>query len=229
MNKKTFIVLSLLCLSAIFLYWKLENKPKPYSTEITSKAVNVLEDPTQILYESETPLLFSKAGGFQVLAIAEYKISGKALAIKINGEYSDVHTPNKSIYPIDIGLIWGDVAESDYDKYIKYHHKSDPNWGSMVKSNQALIIDWKKDLPKKWTKDYVLNHISNNHIIPDSENVYNAICNLKQGEKVAMQGYLVKTIWTKSGHSGSSSLSRADSDCENFYVKRVQIENKIYE
>lgn len=212
-----------------FLLLNFNKKPQPSGE--SSRIIDILDDPMQVPYESGEPLL--QKGDFQVFPLAKYSISAKVLAVKVNGKYSDIHTPGMSVYPIDIGFIWGEVAESAYNQYITYKHIPNSKYGSTVKGNYSLFVDWKKNLPEGWSRDYVMSHLSNNHIIPASEDVYNVICVLKRGQKVFMEGYLVSTAWEERGHTKYSSLSRTDkntgNECEDFYVYRIEIGNKIYE
>ncbi len=223
MKKIPIINIAVLLILLIFfrMIW---NKPQP-AQEATNK-INISQEPIQIPYSTNTPLL--QIGDFQVYPIAKYTVSGKVLSVVVTGKYSDIKTPGKSIYPIDVGLIWGDVAEVDYEQFISSKHKTQTSY-SFIKGNQTLWIGWKKELPNGWSKKYVLNHIGNNHICPATKNIYNAIKSLRKNQKILMQGYLVRTLWANYNFSKKSSLSRKDSDCEDFYVKKIIIENKVYE
>jgi len=199
---------------------------RPQSTRKAIEEVDISQEPIQISYKANIPLL--KKGGFHVYPIAKYTISGKVLSSVVTGRYSDIQTPGKSIFPMDVALIWGDVALVDYDQYISYKHKPQTQYRS-IKGNQTLWVTWKKAFPHAWTDEYVMKHIGNNHICPATENIYNAIKSLRRNQKVLMQGYLVRAVWVNHNFSKDSSLSRNDNDCEDFYVDKIVIEDRIYE
>ena len=94
-----------------------------------------------------------------------------------------------------------------------------------------MIINWKGDLPNNWTTDYVMEHITNNHIFPANENVYKALARLKKGQRVILEGYVLSpnadTIAIIKLHIGHYNPD--DYPCKNFHVKKVQVEDKIYQ
>jgi hypothetical protein len=185
------------------------------STENLS-IVNLLEEPEQTMLE-EARLLYERNDGFQVYAIAEYKIQGIVLEKSVNEKYG-----GESIYPIDVAIIWGEQAKTNYKKYLDTHYTN-----TITNTNRTLWVTLKKDAPNGWSLDEITNHISNNHISPANANIYKAISSLKDGDVVILEGYLLRTEWY--GHTKDSSLSRTDSDCEDFYVEKIQIGNTVFQ
>ncbi|MBU4179087.1 MAG: hypothetical protein KJ625_03985, partial [Actinobacteria bacterium] len=100
------------------------------------------------------------------------------------------------------------------------------------KDNQWLNVKYRSDsLPDGMTGTYVMSHLSNNHVCPATENIYNALVRLKKGQEMLLQGYLVRAQ-AADGRVMSSSLTRDDDEggaCECFYVERLQVEDKVYE
>jgi uncharacterized membrane protein YqiK len=101
------IIIGIVGIAGFFLFSEFYHKPRP-SRIVVDEEIDIRNEPEQILYTSSTPLL--QKGNFHVLPIAKYKIAGKVLAVKVNGPYAYVHTPKKSIYLMDIGLIYGEIA-----------------------------------------------------------------------------------------------------------------------
>jgi hypothetical protein len=190
---------------------------RPVESTKNSEMVDITQEPEQVMLD-ESRILYERPDGFRALAIAEYKIQGIVLGKSVNQKYG-----GSSIYPVDIGLIWGEPAISNFDSYLDRYYSR-----AVTSTNRTIWIDFQKDPPNGWSRDYVMSHISNNHIFPANKNIYNAIIRLKQGKKVIMKGFLLRTDW-RGKNAKDSSLSRADSDCEDFYVEKLQVGDKVYE
>jgi hypothetical protein len=80
----------------------------------------------------------------------------------------------------------------------------------------------------------VVTHSSNNHIIPDNENIHRAIKSINKKDEVILEGWLVnlKGVYRGKNVFWNTSLSRNDTgngSCELFYLLKVRINNKVYE
>jgi hypothetical protein len=190
---------------------------RPLVSEENGQAIDVSQDPDQRIFK-EPKLLYARADGFRVLAIAEYKIKGVILGKSVNQKFG-----GESIYPVDLGIVWGEPAESDFDDYLNTYYTT-----AITDTNRTIWIDFKKDPPLGWSREYIMHHLSNNHISPANENIYNAVIVLRKKYQVTLEGYLLRTDWN-GGHAKDSSLSRTDSDCEDFYVNKIQVGEKIYQ
>jgi hypothetical protein len=182
--------------------------------------MDINAEPVQTAVEDQQPLS-EGPGGARVLPLAEYTISGKALGVKINRRYGE----GDGLFPIDLALAWGLVAVSDYDRYLDY------GFDNVWIYNQWLEyrVDTEK-LPEGISTGYITSHISNNHIFPANENIYDAVAHIGKGREVLLAGYLVSAT-EPNGRTVVSSLTRTDAEagaCECFYVTRVQAEGKVY-
>ena len=220
MTRKKIILLSVAILLLVIYTIKYVYNA-PVASHAKSETINLLKEPTQIPVDPDDFLY--KENKFMGSLINHYKINAKVLVVTVNDKYSDGH---KS--PIDIGLIWGEVANSDYNQYMGYRHI--PKY-SFIETAQTLIIDWKGDLPNGWTTDYVMEHITNNHIFLANENIYKALARLKKKQKVILEGYVLSpnadTIAEIESHIGHYNPD--DYPCKNFYVKKVQVGDKVYQ
>jgi hypothetical protein len=125
------------------------------------------------------------------------------------------------IAPVDLCLAWGKLAVPENVRNTSFSDYSAGKRFCEFKPKAEMPFDGK----------YFETHISNNHIIPATENVYNAIKNINEHEKVALKGYLVN-VYLGGNLFMKTSLTRKDEwdgACEVFYVEKVRIGNKIYE
>lgn len=213
----TLLILIVLISGFVFYGNRSLNDNRSFSDNLDEQ-INIVDDPIQIMVKSNEPIF--KKGGFGVYPLAKYLISGKILAVKNNGSFQDVYQKGKSVYPMDVAIIWGEIANDNYDKYISYSHAPQANYSFMT-SNQTLWVTVK---PGGLYKDnYIFSHLSNNHVIPATEEVYNTLRKLKNGQQVRLLGYLVYTQWDDGTLLKKSSLSRTDRDCESFYVENVTV------
>jgi hypothetical protein len=184
----------------------------PKISETTTEQINVLQEPLQTdPDELKIPIIIDNQN-YMIVPLANYEISGKIVAKNTLFDGAE-----KKLGPIDLGLIWGKLAEGDYHKYMHFH--SSQRW-----------LDWRYNKNAPYSTEYMQLHISHNHIIPASKNIFNALDRTLKDKNVKLKGYLVgvsvngRGIW-------SSSLSREDTgnhSCEVFYVYSVQIGDKIY-
>ena len=207
--------------AAVYAIFFRNSTPAPIPTGETAEAINIQQDPEQILIE-KGEIIHEREDHLEYIALAEYRISAKVMAIVVNRDYGE----SRSGFPIDLALVWGKLATYDYDEFLDYTH--DKIWID----NQWLNVSYGNDsLPDGMTGAFVMSHISNSHVYPASENIYNALVGLKKGQEVLLEGYLVSTK-PVDGRGMSSSLPRDDQDagaCECFYVERLQVEDKVYE
>lgn len=75
------------------------------------------------------------------------------------------------------------------------------------------------------SQDLVQNKSANNHIIPANDKVIGVLHDIREGDIVALDGYLVE-IRDANGWSWRSSLTRSDTGghaCEVFWVESAKI------
>lgn len=193
--------------------------PDPVPSADKPAAIDVMSEPVQSSAENVGPF-HNNLNKSTAVPVASYTISAKVLDVIINIGYG-----KEGAMPIDIALVWGRVAESDYNKYLKY------GFDNIWKHNQWLQVQLKNStLPEGMGEGYLMTHISNNHIFPANENIFNAVAHLKKGEEVQLSGYLVNVTDSEGGRY-TTSTSRTDIEagaCECFYVNRVQYGGKVY-
>jgi hypothetical protein len=106
---------------------------------------------------------------------------------------------------------------------VKFHFSSE------YSANQWLMFQISADAP--WGGGYFNAHVSNNHVCPASENLYNALMSLKHNNEVVIEGYLAVSYSPGGQRVLGSSLSRSDTDagaCEAFFVQKLQVGDDVY-
>lgn len=124
------------------------------------------------------------------------------------------------IVPYDLLLAWGDVTRDGADSKLDWE-QSDRK-GQV--SGSLGGIDG-VDL----SADYIVSHISNNHIIPANENIRIALETIKPGDTVAIEGRLVNLrLLTPDDHVISVNTSKVRNDkgegaCEIIFAESLRI------
>jgi hypothetical protein len=191
------------------------NRPK--LTGVESDEIDTSQDPIQASYKSDEPIIKEiKNGHFTITPVAEYKISGRVV-----GKENYSSNWEGEISPVDLTIVWGKLAEPEYDRYISYSQR-----------NRWYFYNYKSGSP--FDNSYIISHSGNHHIIPANENVHRAIKTIKEKERVVLEGFLVNIRGTYKGQTvtWNTSLSRTDTvngSCELFYVSKVRIDTRVYE
>jgi hypothetical protein len=213
MKRKLFPFFILSIFFLLFLYGC--NRPTPTGADLDK--IDTSQDPIQTSCASNDPIAIEiKNGQFTITPLSEYKLSGLVVSKET---YSSGWAGE--ISPIDLAIVWGKLAEPEYEKYIKYSQ-----------SNRWYFYKYKPEIPSD--NSYIISHSANNHIIPANENVRRAVMMIKKKDKVVLEGLLVNLKGTYKGGAATwnSSLSRTDTgdgSCELFYVNKVRIDTLVYE
>lgn len=188
----------------------------PKSNKIFSETINTLIEPKQIkINNKQIKSDFYDGYGWTITAISKYEIS----AI-IRGKENYYFGWKSHFSPIDLCLSWGKLNTSEIEKYITYSQSN--RWYYFKYKNQCTV-----------NKNYISQHSSNNHIIPNNKNILKAIKSTEINNKIKLNGYLVKIygMKEKNRYWWNSSLTRNDTgngSCEVFYVTEVTYNNKIF-
>jgi hypothetical protein len=201
----------------VILLFLLSGCDRPTPTGVESDEIDTAQDPIQKpIASTETIVIELRNSHFTLTPVAEYRLSGMVVGKKT---YSDDW--EGKISPIDLAMVWGKLADPNFDKYITYSQR-----------NRWYFYTYKSGSP--FDNSFVISHSGNNHIIPANENIREAVKTIKEKDKVVLIGFLVNLKGTYKGQTvtWNTSLSRTDTDygsCELFYVTKVRIETKVYE
>jgi hypothetical protein len=186
-------------------------------TGLDTDEIDTSRDPIQTSHKSDEPIIReNKNGDFTMTSVAKYKISGIVV-----GKEAYSSGWKGEISPVDLTLVWGKLAEPNYDRYITYSQR-----------NRWYFYQYKAGSP--FDNSFVISHSGNNHIIPANENIHGAVKTIREKDKVVLEGFLVNIKGTYKGQpvTWNTSLSRKDTgngSCELFYVFKVRIDTKVYE
>ncbi|MHA1575371.1 MAG: hypothetical protein ACTSXL_04450 [Alphaproteobacteria bacterium] len=158
----------------------------------------------------------------------------------INMSKGDVHALVEPVKSFEItGLV---VEEYDSENWLDYAHKHDPFntrdlcliWGENAKND--AYFDYKfwhgeftcfaKPKTRNPKKGFLYQNVSNNHLLPASEDIYKAIKQTKISDQVKFSGSLVNyKILTSEFVTGyrNSSIDPFDNHCEVIYVTEYEI------
>jgi hypothetical protein len=149
-----------------------------------------------------------------VTRLAPYELSGVVIGTH---RYND---PDLPYSPVDLAVAWGPVAKPGAGTF------------TVTMGGRQLAYVWASRDPSITERD-VATHVSNNHIIPASPQVYAAVVAVESGDTIHMGGYLVdldgyreegSTLYRS--HWGPSSLVRDDEGpgaCEIFLVEVLSV------
>ncbi len=184
--------------------------------EEVSQIIDIYEDPCQEPFDGETLTVRCGTEEFQILPVARYALSGVVVGKK---KYSS--SWEACLAPFDVAFVWGKLAESEAKRFVRY-------W----QNNRWYYWQYTPESP--FQNEDIITHSSNNHTIPANESVYRAMCAARINQKMRIEGYLVniKGFQGENPVWWNTSLSRSDTgmgSCEIIYVKRVQIDNLLYE
>lgn len=204
-------------IGGILILCLLSSCDRPQKSGIDFDSIDTSGDPIQTSYKSEAPIVKEiKNGQFTITPVAEYKLSGMVVSKET---YSDDW--GGKISPVDLAVVWGKLAEPEYDQYMSYSQ-----------GNRWYFYQYKPDSP--FDNSYVISHSANNHIIPANENIVEAVKTIGKGDRIVLEGFLVNIKGTYEGRpvTRNTSMTRKDTgdgSCEIFYVTKIRINTDVYE
>ena len=171
-----------------------------------------LPDPVQFETSGE---IVKQVGEYEVTY--ELKAAYTIMGLVVEKYY---YFPNKienKISRFDLGIAWGPLLGVDLSKYMSF--KNDGNRFLQYKYSNELtqLLGGKKA---------VIDSLSNNHMIHADETVLKCLRNVKEGDYIKVEGFLVYATMRKANYVGhwDSSLSRTDHGdgaCEVMYVTNI--------
>lgn len=213
MNRKPCLSLILTVLILCFL----SACNRPQKSGIDFDQIDPSRDPIQRPFRTDEPILIeTKAGQFTLTPVAEYNLAGVVVSKET---YS--YDWNSEISPVDLAIAWGKLTEPEYEKYVSFSQR-----------NRWYFYEYKPESPLDHS--YINSHSSNNHIIPATLNISQALKTIKKREKVMLEGFLINLKGTYKGETvyWNTSLTRQDTgngSCELFYVTKARINTDVYE
>lgn len=146
-------------------------------------------------------------GPFRVTPAAGFEIEARVLAIE------KYHAGREAeLSPLDLALGWGPMSDSAVLKRLE-----------ISQGNRFYFYRWQGQPPLPPAA--IGRHSANMHMIPADDEVGRRLDALREGQVVALSGYLVR-VRAPDGWHWNSSLSRDDTGqgaCELVWVRRVAV------
>lgn len=232
--KISVIALALITLNSMFgdLLFRVKYS-FPKVSVVSKHMIDLSQEPLQInLHDTKYIRYYGEKDFYVLKPQAEYSISALVVEKNSNFWFRDImRSKFDDVALLDLGLVWGNLAQDKKElyKHIKFNSKK------TLGQSRTLYYRWDRTSP--WGKDYIMSHIAHTHMIPANSNVMGGLLQIKKNDIVKIDGYLVDIYTDKSELVAKTSLSRNDTNvssrgsgaCEDMYVKRVQIGNKVYE
>lgn len=153
---------------------------------------------------------------FFVIKTHRYALTGQVLSAHA---YDWAWT--NEFYDVDLGLAWGDQVARLTEAYRFFQ--------------DARFLFWRSEGPVSADeRAYVTAHVGNVHTLPAEGNVSvgRALRSAREGDLVALEGFLVTIQDAGTNELARSSTVRTDSGngaCEVMWVDRVQIDETVWE
>ena len=186
---------------------------EPYIQYIhpTVHSLDYLYEPVQIATTGGTSLRVGSAD-VEIEYVAEYIISGRVLGYK---DYDGDKIQEKLI-PRDVAIAWGWLSDEAVDDKFQWGPFGERSFG--YKLTNAVWIFQHGGL------DAVRTSLSNNHLIPDGDRTRQLIRDIREGDFIKIEGYLVNATYPTGKNSYSiwtSDTARNNDDCELILVTDI--------
>lgn len=210
-NKIQIIIVLFFCFCFIYCH-------QPIATTIDDDTffIDISADPVQKPCKVDPIIRHISRGQLIISPVAEYRLAG---VVKSKKNYSSGWESRVS--PVDFAIVWGKLTLPEYNQYMSYSQRG--RW---------YYYKYKGGFPA--SQKYIIQHSSNNHILPANDNIWAAAKSIKKEQEILLEGYLVQVKGLYKGNRvwWNSSLTRKDTgdhSCEIFYVKKIITNNQIYQ
>ena len=161
------------------------------------------EPPTQIGVKD---IRWFDRGMYQITPLASFEIKARIL-----GRENYLFDAGAELVPVDLALGWGPMSDSEVLEHIDI-------------SQSGRFYFWKvKQFPIP--RRDIETHSANMHLIPANDRVEAILDDTREGQVVALRGYLVRAD-RADGWEWQSSLTREDTGagaCELIWVEELAI------
>jgi len=130
-----------------------------------------------------------------------------------------------ALIPYDLLLTWGDMADEDIDSKLVWE-QGDRKGQVSGSLGGASGVDL--------SSDYVIRHVSNNHMIPSNAGIEKALRKIKAGDMVRIDGRLVDvrmSLYDGRVLTVNTSKTRTDQGegaCEIIYVEHLRVNGQTF-
>jgi len=214
------LFMTALLVAVLAVVFNMQNQSISFGSETSSVSygINTAKDPVQKTTTPFTTNMQLNGAMATLTSDTSYSISAKVESAKL---YSDAIS--KAV-PYDLLLAWGNMTEPDVDGKLEWDQAD----------RQGMVSGSLGGSGADVSSEYVINHVSNNHLVPANDNIRRAIATIKAGDVVRIDGRLVN-VWVKTDDSRvltvTTSKKRSDQGdgaCEIIYVEELRINGLYY-
>ncbi len=184
-----------------------------------SYGINTGTEPVQKNTSLFTTAISVPGGSATLSSDTTYTISAKVEGARA---YDDMIA---DLVPNDLLLAWGDMAHSDINSKLVWE-QGDRRGQVSGSLGGAGGVDL--------SADYVIRHVSNNHLIASTDHIEQAIKNIKAGDTVRIDGRLVDVRIARSDgrvvtvNTSKTRTDQGDGACEIIYVEHLRVNGTTY-
>ncbi|MCL4473185.1 MAG: hypothetical protein M1455_04480 [Actinobacteria bacterium] len=210
-------ILAVLTLGAMFAIQN-NNLNAGVTQSSVSYGINTGTEPVQSSTAAFKTSIAVPDGKATVSSNTSYTISAK---VESAMSYSDQIS---SLIPTDLLLAWGDITQNGVDGMLSWQQED--RHGQVSGSLGGDGVDL--------TQDYVIRHVSNNHVVPANTRVAAAIAGIKAGDTIRIDGRLIDVrMALNDGRVLTVNTSKSRSDqgegaCEIIYVEHIRVNGIAY-
>ncbi|MHB1390927.1 MAG: hypothetical protein ACYCXF_06800 [Thermoleophilia bacterium] len=224
LSQRVLLEALLLTAVSIIVFWMLlgtQNNSFALSaaSQVSSYGIDASRDPVQQETSPFQNTMEVSGGVANLSSDRSYSISARVESVKA---YDDNIS---GTIPYDLLLAWGNMADSTvYDKLTwSQGNRQGSVSGALGGMNGADV-----------SSDYVVNHVSNNHLIPASNEIRNALKTIKPGDLVRIDGRLVDVRVQMNDNriltvqTSKTRSDQGDGACEIIFVDHLKINETTY-
>jgi hypothetical protein len=190
--------------------------PDPVVSQTMTDYIDATQTPYQENLEDEDPMERTIDGiNLSIQPVAYYEISAVVLSTK---SYS--RGWQGELAPRDLALAWGELSDPANREHIKFKQR-----------NRWYYYKYTADFPHD--VNFIIHQSANNHIIPATDNIRYALETIEEGDKIYIEGYLVRILGHKEGqkywwHSSTRRDDSGDGSCEIIYTEKLRVNKNLY-
>jgi hypothetical protein len=162
------------------------------------------EDPVQV---ERSGLASFEVNGYQVMPVAEFSLEARVLSTE------NYHAGREAeLSPTDLALGWGPMSDSAVLDRLQ-----------ISQGNRFYFYRWSDQPPIPAGE--IAEHSANMHMIPASDDVKRRLDQVREGQVVALRGYLVRAQ-AQDGWHWNSSMTRSDTGngaCELVWLEDIAV------
>jgi hypothetical protein len=201
------IIIFAIAIGTIFVGIQLLDQPVKYGPGIL---VNSVPEQHELTEDSIQPFIIDKQ--YTIRPIAEFSLKAKVL-----GKESYYFDTESDLVKYDLALGWLEMSDEEVLSEIDI-------------SQSGRFFYWHTDkfpVPRK----KIEHNSANMHLIPANDDIEDAISDVREGEIIKLEGYLVR-VSKSGGWKWNSSLSRNDTGdgaCELIWVESFSTVDNPFE